>query len=148
MLNEVVSICKLLLVILQPAPGRYSSEYLVGVCRPFSPNPDPISGQKMSFSKVVFRPRLLAEIISSFFRLERKQKISSNAFRIRIFLLHSYSFGTETINTFIHSRSSLEIHTRFRIKMGEVYSMWSMIRIVLLCDVIFRNKTGAPNGKF
>ena len=36
-------------------------------------------------------------------RLERKQKNYSNPFRIRIFLFLSYSFGTETINTFIHS---------------------------------------------
>ena len=49
----------------------------------------------------------------SLLRLERKQKNSSNPFRIRIFLFLSYSFGIETINTFIHSRSSLENHTRF-----------------------------------
>ena len=36
-------------------------------------------------------------------RLERKQKNYSNPFRIRIFLFLSYSFGIETINTFIHS---------------------------------------------
>ena len=41
---------------------------------------------------------------------EQTKKISSNAFRICIFLLfsRSYSFGIETINTFIHSCSSLE----------------------------------------
>ena len=39
----------------------------------------------------------------SLLRLERKQKNSSNPFRIRIFLFLSYSFGIETINTFIHS---------------------------------------------
>ena len=54
----------------------------------------------------------------SLLRLERKQKISSNAFRIRIFLFLSHSFGIETINTFIRSRSSLEKHTRFQTKMG------------------------------
>ena len=31
-----------------------------------------------------------------------------------------YSFGIETITTFIHSRSSLENHTRFQTKMGKV----------------------------
>ena len=46
----------------------------------------------------------------SLLRLACKQKNSSNLFRIRIFLLLSYSFGIETINTFIHSRSSLENH--------------------------------------
>ena len=39
----------------------------------------------------------------SLLRLERKQKNYSNLFRIRIFLFLSYSFGIETINTFIHS---------------------------------------------
>ena len=39
--------------------------------------------------------------MSSLHRLERKTKNSLNAFRIRIFLFLSYSFGTETINTFI-----------------------------------------------
>ena len=58
----------------------------------------------------------------SLLRLERKQKNSSNPFRIRIFLFLSYSFGIETINTFIRSRSSLESHTRFQTKMGKVYT--------------------------
>ena len=39
----------------------------------------------------------------SLLRLERKSKNSWNPFRIRIFLFLSYSFGIETINTFIHS---------------------------------------------
>ena len=42
----------------------------------------------------------------SLLRLERKQKNYSNPFRIRIFLFLSYSFGIETINTFILSCSS------------------------------------------
>ena len=70
----------------------------------------------------VFRPGLQAEIMLSLLRLERKQTNSSNPFRIRIFLFLSYSFGIETINTFIHSRSSLENHTRFQTKMGKVYT--------------------------
>ena len=41
----------------------------------------------------------------SLLRLERKPKSSSNSFRIRIFLFLSYSFGIETINTFILSRT-------------------------------------------
>ena len=39
-----------------------------------------------------------------------------------MFLFLSYSFGIETVNTFIHSRSSLENHTRFQTKMGKVYT--------------------------
>ena len=40
--------------------------------------------------------------------LERKRKHSSNPFRILIFFFLSYSFGIETIKTFIQSRSSLK----------------------------------------
>ena len=57
-----------------------------------------------------------------FRRLERKQTISSNEFRIRIFPIHSYSFGIETIDTFIHFRISLEKHTLFQTKMGKMYT--------------------------
>ena len=56
----------------------------------------------------------------SLLRLERKQENSSNPFRIRIFSFLFYSFGIETINTFIHSRSSLKNYTRFQTKMGKV----------------------------
>ena len=38
--------------------GGYSSEFLVGVCRPVPSNPDPISDQKKDFSTPVFRPGL------------------------------------------------------------------------------------------
>ena len=60
--------------------------------------------------------------MSSFLRLECEQKLSSSAFWIRIFLLRSYSCGIETINTFIHSCSSLANHTRFQTKVGKVYT--------------------------
>ena len=43
-------------------------------------------------------------------------------FLISPFLFLSYSFGIERINTFIHSRSSLENHTRFQTKMDKVYT--------------------------
>ena len=100
---------------------------------PGSPNPASISDKKNVIfhtriqtkppkSIPVFTPGLSAETILSLLRLERKQKNSSNPFRIRIFLFLSYSFGIETINTFIHSRSSLENHTRFQTKMGKVYT--------------------------
>ena len=39
----------------------------------------------------------------SLLRLERKQNNYSNPFPILIFFFFSYSFGIETINTFIHS---------------------------------------------
>ena len=50
---------------------------------------------------------------------KRKQKNSSNPFRILIFFFLLYSFGIET---FIQSRSSLKIHTRLQTKMGKVYN--------------------------
>ena len=54
--------------------------------------------------------------------LERKQKDSSNPFRIRIFLFLSYSFGIETIKyAFIHSHSFLKTHIRFQTKL-KIYS--------------------------
>ena len=54
-------------------------------------------------------------------RLERKQNDSSNPFRIRIFFFLSYSFGIETIKTFIQSGSFLKNHTRLQTKMGKAY---------------------------
>ena len=47
------------------------------------------------------------------------KKYFLKSIRIRIFLFLSYWIGTETINTFVHSRSSLENHTRFQTKMGK-----------------------------
>ena len=59
--------------------------------------------------------------MSSLLRLERETKNSSKAFRIHTFLFRSYSFGIETVNTFTHSRSSLENNTRFQTNLGKVY---------------------------
>ena len=39
-----------------------------------------------------------------------------------MFLFLCYSFGTETINKYNHSRSSLENYTRFHTKMGKVHT--------------------------
>ena len=79
-------------------------------------------------STPVFRPGLQAEIMSSLLRLERKQKNYSNPFRIRIFLRLSFTFGIETINTFIHSRSSLENHTRSQTKIGKICTRFQIKR--------------------
>ena len=56
----------------------------------------------------------------SLLRLERKQKNSSNPFRIRILLFLSYSLAIETMNTFIHSRNSLKNYIRFQTKMTKM----------------------------
>ena len=53
-------------------------------------------------------------------RLERQQKDFSAIMNSHI-IPFSYSFGIETTNTFIHSCSFLENHTRFQTKMGKVY---------------------------
>ena len=111
--------------------GGYSWELLVGVCRLVLQILTRISDQKnVTFhtcfqtrplkSIPVFRPCYWAEIMLSLLRLERKQENSSNPFRIRIFSFLFYSFGIETINTFIHSRSSLKNYTRFQTKVGKV----------------------------
>ena len=55
-------------------------------------------------------------------RLEHKQKIIQTHFEFADFFFFPYSFGIETINTFIHSRSSLEVHTQFQTKMGKVFT--------------------------
>ena len=104
--------------ILYTSRRGYFWKFMVGVCRPVLQILTPISDQKMLFSTPVFRPSVYVIIT----RLERKPKNSSNAFRIRTFLLRSYSFGITTINSFIHSRSSLVNHTRFQTKIGKVYT--------------------------
>ena len=48
-----------------------------------------------------------------------KKKIPENSCRIRMFLFLSYSFGIETINTFIHSCGSLDNNTRFQDKTAQ-----------------------------
>ena len=89
--------------------------------------------KKMSFYRSVFRPdlqnpypfsdlALRQKLRHDYLDSVRKQKKSSDVVRIRIFLLLSYSFGIETINTFIRFGSTLENHTRFQTKMGKVYT--------------------------
>ena len=77
----------------------------------------------------------LKNSVFSFFAREcwefQQQKIFfKNPFRIRIFLFLSHSFEIETINTFKHSRSSLENHTRFQTKMGKVYTRLQIFKKV------------------
>ena len=69
-----------------------------------SPNPDPTSDQKKSFFHTRFQTWPLGRnyVIITYIRAQTK-KISSNAFRIRLFLFLSNSFGLGTINTFIRS---------------------------------------------
>ena len=73
-------------------------------------------------SMPVFRQKLCHPYLASCLRAQTKN--SSNPFRIRTFLSHSYSSGIETIDNSIHSRSSLENHTWFQTKLGKVYSLF------------------------
>ena len=76
------------------------------------------------FSDLAFQ----AQIMLSLFRLASKPKKFFNSISNlhRKFLFLFYSFGIETINTFILSRSSLKNHTRFQTKMGKVYTRFQI----------------------
>ena len=57
--------------------------------------------------------------MSLLLRLQQQQR---NPLEFAYFFFLSYSFATETINTFVHSRSALENHTRLQTKMSKVYT--------------------------
>jgi len=57
--------------------------------------------------------------MSSLFRLEQQQK---TVLKIH-FEFAYFSFGIETRNTFVHSRSTLGNHTRFHTEMIKVYTI-------------------------
>ena len=100
--------------VLVPDRSReYSWEFLADVCRLVPKILTLFQTKKCYFSTrsqtwplksiPVFRPGLWANFLSSLLRLDGKPKKSSNAIRSRIFLFRSYSFGIDTINTFILS---------------------------------------------
>ena len=120
-------------------PGACSWEFLVEVCclvlqilTRFQTKkcncPLPFSDQTSKIH-TRFRPGCQAEMMLSLLRLECRQKNYSIPFRIRLFLFLSYSFGIETVNTFIHSRSSLKNHTQFQTKMGKVCTRFQTKRV-------------------
>ena len=130
-------------------PTRFSSwGILVGILQggvPLgSPNRDPFRTKSAIFhthlqirplkSVPVFRPILWWEIMS-LLRSDHKQNNSSNPFQICIFIFFSYSFGIETINTFIHSCSSLENHTWFQTKMGKIYTHFQTQKAQKACPL-------------
>ena len=60
----------------------------------------------------------------------------------------SYSFGIETAHTFIHSRCSLENHTRFQTKMGKFYQKpWSGTYLYGLYNIQGSTPRG-PNNNY
>ena len=123
--------------------GEYSLEFLVGVCCPVSQILTPFQTKNFVISTPVFRPGMLN--LLSLFRpviahktvlymfIWRKlchhhldynanKTISWNLFWILILLFLSYSFRIESTNTFLHSLSYVENHTRFQTKMGKVFT--------------------------
>ena len=58
--------------------------------------------------------------MSSLLTLEQQQKDFLKSTPIRIFLFTSYSFGIDTVSTFIHSCKLFENHSRFLTKMDKV----------------------------
>ena len=125
---------------------------------PGSPNPDPISHQK----NVIFHTRFkiwplksipilrpcLQEFTPSSLRLEQQQKrFLKTHFEFAHFSFFSYSFGIETINTFVHPRSSLtENHTRFQTKVCNVYTRFQTKTAQK--PYLLRRHTGADPGFF
>ena len=107
--------------------GRYSSECLVGVCRPVPQILTQFQTKIFRFqtwplkSIPVFRPLLYRFKASNQQRSQELVKFSSNdIFWILLFLF--FSFGVEKTNTFIRSRGSLENHTRFKTIMVKIYT--------------------------
>ena len=99
---------------------------LVGMCRPvpksrpyFKPPPQKNGWHPFSdlASKTFTHSQtwsLRNEVIISYIRTETEIFLKIH-FELAYFsLFFSYSFGIETINTFVNSRSSLQIHTRFQ----------------------------------
>ena len=113
--------------------GGYSWEFLVGVCRPVLQILTRFQTKKCNFShpfsdqtfKIHTRfhtwPLGRNYVIIAQIRTQTK-KILQIHFEFAVFLFLFYSFGIETINTFIHSCSSLENHTRHQFKMDKVYN--------------------------
>ena len=109
-------------------PGGYSWIFLVGGVPPGSPNPDPISDQKVSFFAPVLRPGPY-EIMSSLLKLEKQQKRFLKIhfeFSCFSFFLTHLELKQKYVRT-CH-RSSLENHTRFQAKMSKVYTRFQTKR--------------------
>ena len=96
-------------------PGGHSWEFFVGVYNPALQNMILSQTKKYHFhTRFQTWPLKFIPVFRLRFELVRST--------CGIFLFLSYSFGIETINTFIHSRNSLENHTRFQTKMDKVYT--------------------------
>ena len=103
-LNSLFSRCPACLVPGGGGGALNSWEFWVGVCRPVPLILTRFQTKQYnfphSFSDYTFKIHIRFQ---TWLRLKRKQKNYSNPFLNRIFLFLFYSFGIETINTFIHS---------------------------------------------
>ena len=112
----------------------------MGVCRPLLQVQAVVQAKTCHFShpfsvqtwplKSIFLFRFgLYEIMSLRNRLEPQQKDFFKSIRIHVLFFLSWSSGIETAYTFIHSRSSVENHTRFQTRMGKVYSRFQTEKV-------------------
>ena len=93
----------------------------MGVCRPVLQILTLFQTKKWYFSHL-FSDLAFKKWCHHYLDYNSNKKYFLKSIRITIFLFLSYSFGTETINTFVHSRNALENHTRFQTKMSKVYT--------------------------
>ena len=127
-------------------PGRYSWEFLVGVCRPvlqiltlFQTKkchfPHPFS-DKTSKNNAHFQTWPLCRNYVILTQIRAQTKNSLNVFRIGIFLFRSYSFRIQTINTFNYAPVvSLKTVPNFR-------PNWAK------CIPVFRPKTRSTQREY
>ena len=111
---------------LYPGGGGYSSEFLVGVCRPVL-NSYPYFRPKHAIFTPVFRPDVVVTNFPTGFaviklRISAKVKNWSNLARTLYFGYFSFSIIHFGVKKFIRSRWSLENHTRFQTKMVKIYT--------------------------
>jgi len=127
-----------------PPGGRYSWEFLVGVCRPVLQILTLFQTKKYHFpypfSDLSFRHKLSYHWLS----LERKQNKSSP---VRILFL-SYLFGIETLNTFIYSRSSLENHTRFQTTYWPRTRPRTILHVLAISSTCFFCSVSGVHGRY
>ena len=98
--------------ILPEAPGGSSWEFLVGVCCPVLQILTLSQTQKCHFSRPSSELACKNYVIIT----------QTRTVTIACIFFFVFSFGTETINKYIHSRSSLENHTRFQTKVAKVHT--------------------------
>ena len=100
---------------------------LGGACRPVLQILTLFQTKKCHFSQL-FSDLAYKKWCHHYLDYNSNKKYCLKSIRIRIFLFLSYSFGTETINTFVHSRSALENHTRSQTKMSKLYTRFQTKR--------------------